>query len=482
MKPLTLDPTIVNDLESNFYIGKIFSGLMLFGTGWEVIPEVAQSWEVSEDGRRYVFHLRNDVFWSDGTQVTAEDFVYAMKRTLNPSTGAPPGAARLLYDIKGARDYHMGEVSAPDQVGVRVIDALTLEYELEKPASYFLHVLANLFPVPRHVVEAHGDAWTEVDNIVTNGPFQLESYQPSERINLVRNPSYHGRFSGNLQRVEVKLNINHRSSEELEIYESNGVDFAELGVEAYQARDRYAEEYISEPSPSTYYVRFDTSRPPFDDSRVRRAFVMAVDRERLADEVMGGFLYPATGGFVPPGIPGHSPGIGLPYDPVQARQLLTQAGYPDGRNFPNLELAWFAETNWIEHLAAEWLDNLNVEVTFKKIDRADFFQNIRKWNLTFTGWVADHPDPDNFLRVGFRSRPPYWRNEVYERLLEEAQRSSKLNDRIRLYQKADKILIEEAAIMPITYIRWHRLVKPWVKMPAESLSSWTFKDIIIEPH
>jgi oligopeptide transport system substrate-binding protein len=359
---------------------------------------------------------------------------------------------------------------------------LTLELELERPASYFLHVLAYLFPVPRHVVEERGDAWTDVGNIVTNGPFLLESFQPGERIILVRNPSYNGPFSGNLRKVEVKFNLNRMSSEELKIYDSNGVDLAELGVETFHARHRYAEEYTSGPSPRTYYVQFDTSRPPFDDARVRRAFVMAVDKERLADEVIGGILYPATGGFVPPGVPGHSPRIGLPYDPVQARQLLTQAGYPEGRNFPNLELVWYSEFNWIEHLKAEWLENLSVEVTFHKIGWADYAQNKRKWHLSFVGWSADYPDPENFLRVGIGDLLPYWRNDVYDRLLEEAQQSSNLNDRIRLYQEADKILIEEAAIMPITYLRWHRLVKPWLKMPAENIYYLSMKDVIIEPH
>ncbi len=481
-EPPTLDPTIANDMASNFYIWKMFSGLMLFGPGWEIIPEMARSWEVSEDGRHYVFNLRDDVYWSDGTQVTAEDFVYAMKRTLTPSTEAPQGGVRILYDIKGARSYHLGEVSDHDQVGVRAIDALTLEYELEKPASYFLFVLANLFPVPRHVVEAHGDAWTDVGNIVTNGPFQLESYQPSERITLVRNPSYHGHFSGNLQRVEVQLNVNRRSTEELEIYESNGVDFAQLGEETYHVRHRYADEYISEPSPSTSFVRFDTSRPPFDDLRVRRAFAMAVDRERLADEVVGGFHYPATGGFVPPGIPGHSPGIGLPYDPDQARQLLTQAGYPDGRDFPSLSLVWHVETRGTEYLGARWFESLNVEVTLEKVDMPNFLKIALGRNLSSMGWVLDYPDPDNFLRVCVQSRVPDWQNEIYNRMLGEAQRTSNLNDRIRLYKEADKILIEEAAIVPITYLRWHYLVKPWVKIPTDWLSSWTWKDVILEQH
>jgi oligopeptide transport system substrate-binding protein len=407
-----------------------------------------------------------------------------MKRTLTPSIEAPQSTARLLYDIKGARAYHMGEVSDPDQVGVRAIDALTLEYELEKPASYFLHVLANLFPVPRHVVEAHGDAWTDMGNIVTNGPFQLESYKRGECITLVRNPSYHGHFTGNLQRVEFILGVNVTSSEELEIYDSNHVDFAQLGAETYHTRHSCAEEFISKPLPLTYYVRFDTSRPPFDDLRVRRAFVMAVDRIGLADKILGGFNYPATGGLIPTGTPGHSPGIGLPYDPAQARQLLKEAGYPHGRDFPDLKLVslWYSLPRAIEYLEAQWLDNLNVGVTPEEVDKANYSNELLDAKLSFSGWNMDYPDPDNFLRVCVQTQLPHWRNESYDGLLEEAHRTSNPNDRIRLYKEADKILMEDAAIMPTTYGREHCLCKPWVRLPTGMAGFWHYKDIIIEPH
>jgi oligopeptide transport system substrate-binding protein len=145
------------------------------------------------------------VIWSDGNQVTAADFEYACKRTLNPANNVY--GASLLYDIKGARTYHLGEISDPDQVGVRAIDPLTLEVELEGPASYFLHLLTRLYPVPQHVVEVYGPTWTDPDNLVSNGPFLLESYLPGESITLFRNSAYHGRFPGNLEAVEVKLNL-----------------------------------------------------------------------------------------------------------------------------------------------------------------------------------------------------------------------------------------------------------------------------------
>ena len=257
-----------------------------------------------------------------------------------------------------------------------------------------------------------------------------------------------------------------------------------LSYETYSARKRHLEEYVSDPEPCPYFVTFDASRPPFDDLRVRCAFIMAVDRERLAGEILAGRLDPATGGFVPPGVPGHSPGIALPYDPDQARQLLAQAGYPDGQGLPNLEIAvWLFHVINVEFLVAQWSHNLNVEVAIDIIEWKEYLERENSVHLLYGGWSADYPDPDSFLRVGLRSLNfPYWHNESYERLLEDARRTLSQGDRIPLYQAADKILIEEAVIMPLTYSRAHWLVKPWVKIPAGWLGPWSWKDIIIEPH
>ncbi len=481
LEPPTLDPSICVDTTSGEYISMIFSGLVEIGAGWEIIPDVAQRWEISEDGRRYVFHLRDDVTWSDGTQVTAKDFVYSWIRSLDPATEASIGKVYNLYDIKNARAYHKGEISKPDQVGVRAIDRLTLDVELERAASYFLQMLITAYPVPGHVVEAHGDAWTDVEHIVTNGAFQLDSYEPGESISLVRDQTYHKGSSGNLERAEVTLIESRDSLEQFELYERNSVDIAYLNEKTYHTRHRFAEEYLSEPGQGLHFVGFDTSRPPFDDLRVRRAFVMAVDRETLADEILDGFNVPASGGFVPPTIPGHSPGISLPYDPTQARQLMTKAGYPDGQGFPTFEIGW-DRPSMVEPFVAQWLVNLNVEVTIEITDWENVLRKYPLRNAYFNGWNADYPDPDNFLRVGVQYLIPHWRNDEYDQLLEEAQRTLDQSERIRVYQKADKILIEEAAVMPITYMRRHKLCKPWVKLPARGIVNYPLKDIILEPH
>ncbi len=409
--------------------------------------------------------------------------LYSWIRSLDPATEAPVAKAGLLYDIKNARAFNKGEISESDQVGVRAIDKLTLEVELERASSYFLQMLLTLYPVPGHVVETFGDAWTNLEHIVTNGAFMLESYKPGESMSLVRNPTYHGGFSGNLERVELNLSKLRDSPEELELYEMGNVDVANLSFATYHARYTNAEEYISEPKQNLYYVSFDTSRPPFDDRRVRRAFAMAIDRARLANEVLEGFADPAIGGFVPPTIPGHSPGIGLPYDPAQARQLMAQAGYPDGQGFLTLEIVWrHGFSNLLKYLESQWNDILNVEVAIEITDWGNVLRTYLSRNVFIMGWEPDYPDPDSFLRVAVRNLLPRWRNGQYDQLLEEAQRTLEQSERIRLYQEADKVLIEEAVIIPIVYWQGHFLVKPWVKIPASRFDAWYFKDVILEPH
>ena len=481
-EPSSLDPSVYSDTPSFEYIENLFSGLVENSEEGEVIPDAAQRWEISEDGTKYIFHLRDDVYWSDGIQVTAADFSYSIIRRLNLAIEAGEYIASLLYDIMGARAYQKGETTNPDHVGVRAIDELTLAVTLENPASYFLHMLVNLFPVPEHAVEAFGDAWTEPEHIVSNGPFRLESYEPGESMRFVRNPTYHGRFSGNLEKVEVTIFEEDDSLEAVELYKRDRVDAIELGFMNYHTRHLFAEEYVLDSQPGLSYMSLNNNLPPFDDLNVRRAFVMALDRERLANEVLEGFPYPATGGFVPPAIPGHSPGIGLPYDPAQARQLLAQAGYPDGRDFPSITLVCPRTGKDVEYFRSQWLDNLNVDISIQLIRLPAFINERHSAHLAIIGWSPDYPDPDNFLKVAVRGALPHWRDDSYDRLLEDAQNTLLQTERIRLYQQADEILIRDAIFMPIFYYSYHLLRKPWAKLPLGRKGPWAIKEIILEPH
>jgi oligopeptide transport system substrate-binding protein len=416
-------------------------------------------------------------------------------RAMDPATRAP--LANLLYDIQGARAYHQGEVSDPGRVGVHASDALTLIVELEEPTGYFLHLLANpvTFPVPRHAVEALGDAWTEVENIVTNGPFRLEAWQPGASMVLSRDPAYHGRFSGNLLRVELSLFPFDAGAAALKMYEADQLDILpswRLSPQEFDhARQQHAGEYKSGPGLSTYFVGFDVRRPPFDDPRVRRAFVLATDREALAGVVLRGQFAPATGGFIPPGMPGHSSGIALPYDPLQARQLLAEAGYSPfgagGRGFPVVDVdTHHLLTPWLDYMETQWREILGVEInTWAAMDWKAYFDRLKQEppHMQLTAWLADYPDPDNFLRVCVQSQVPDWRNETYKKSVEAARRLLNQEERMALYRQADMILVEERVIMPLVYGRWHLLIKPWVsKFPASPMTRWLWKEVIIEPH
>jgi ABC-type oligopeptide transport system substrate-binding subunit/class 3 adenylate cyclase len=486
--PLTLDLTMTDHTDSSALIIQLFSGLVEGSVATDVMPDVAQSWEISEGGRRYVFHLRDDVRWSDGVPLTAGDFEYAWKRTLDPIKGSPN--ASLLYDIKGARAFHQGETSNPDSVGVRATDDHILVVELEGPTGYFLSLLAHCstYPVPRHVLETYGEEWAQFGNFVTNGAFRLESWKQGEAMVLERNPDYHGHFTGNLQRVEISFGL--EKSAALQMYEAGDLDILGLvnfsPLEWDRSRHRYAGEYVSSPESLTYYVGFDVSRPPFDDPRVRRAFAMATDKVTLANVVLGGYWFPATGGFIPPGVPGHTAGIGLLYDPESAQQLLAEAGYPGGRGFPSVDACARERVRaQTEFLWKQWRDILGVDIPWRILPWEQYLDRLDRVpaNIVQFGWEADYPDPDSFLRTGNVQQRTRWRDETYDSLVEKARRVLDQGERLELYAQADKILIDAAAIIPLTYSWSHVLVKPWVrKFPALALSQWHWKDIVIDSH
>ncbi len=482
-EPRTLDPALAADTLSCEAMRNLFSGLVEWSLQAGVLPDVATSWQVLDGGLRYVFHLRDDVRWTDGVPVTARDFEYAWKRVLDPATASP--TAGYLYAVKGGRAYHQGELSDASEVGVRASDDLRLEIQLERPTGHFLQLLSYYtYPVPRHVVEAHGEAWTELQHLVTNGPFQLEDWQRGKAIRGSRNPTYHGSFKGNVQEVEISFVRPWVAA--MDMYEAGELDGFTLFLlppeQMNRMRERHAGEYLWEPDLLTLFAALDVDQPPLDDPRVRRALALAADREILANVVLRGFHFPASGGFVPPGMPGHSPGIALPYDPESARQLLADAGYPGGRGFPVLEtITTLAYHPYFEHLQSQWREHLGVEMSVERVDSAVEWERTEadRPPLIVSGWAADYPDPDCFLQVGLSWNKYGWQHAGLEELVERARRTMDQGERLHLLQQADRILVEEAAILPLTYGRGHSLVKPWVRnvFPGSSVRDW-----IIEPH
>ena len=482
----TLDPSLALDMYSYAVINQLFCGLMAWTPDLDLVPAAASRWEVLKGGSKYVFHLREDLRWSDGAPVTARDFEFAWKRALDPATGSQP--AFLLYDIQGARDFHQGRLTVPDQVGVSCPDPLTLEVELEGPASYFPYLmgLPVSYALPRQTVERFGRSWTEASHMVTNGPFLLEVYQPGKSLVLSRNPRYFGGWAGNVERVEITVSTDRDEWDRM--YAADELDTIPV---SFFIRRQPAEEYFSLPSLNTAYLGFDTTLPPFNDRRVRRAFALATDRE-TASVVLKGSFFPGNGGFVPPGMPGHSPEIGLAFDPDQARQMLASAGFPTGKGFPPVKLLAADNPAYNEtliFLKEHWREILGVDSQIG-IRTVEYLQNETNepYHMVLAGWTADYPDPHGVLHNFWAGshvarRIIRWKNETYDRMIEEARRVSEQGERLKLYAQADRILIEEAAIVPLSYWRMVGLLKPWVHtLPHSPLGHLFLKDVIIEPH
>lgn len=490
-EPWTLDPSLGYDLESGPVIEHLFSGLVQKGPDFEIVPDVARNWHISEDGRTYVFHLRDDVRWSDGTPVTAGDFVYAWRRRLDPARSS--AMAAVLFDVKNASAYHRGELVDAALLGVRAVDDRTLILELEQPAGYFLQLLTEIYPVPSHVLERCGEGWTRVEDFVTNGPFVLKAWHRGHSLTLLRNPYYHGRYGGNVIEVEDKFLSDWPTM--LALYEADELDSVSIldsTAERYangpfnfaRVRQRHAGEYVTKPGWACVYMGMNAGKAPLSDPRVRKALVLAADREAFANTLYQGQVSAATGGFVPPEMSGHSPGIGLPYDPAQARRLLANAGYADGRGFPAVQaLVNTYSVSRIDFLRQSWQENLGIDIAPLVLDFEGFAEALYNSQpvMYIRAWRADYPDPDNFLRVGLSLVRSWWQNETFERLIMQASQLTDQRARMQLYQQADRILVQAAAILPLVYLRYPFLQKPWLTVPLRDRSNPS-KDIIIRPH
>jgi oligopeptide transport system substrate-binding protein len=479
-----------------FILSQLYSGLVDITPELDLVPDVAHNWKIESNGQRYIFHLCDDASWSDGTPVTAEDFCFAWRRLLSPATQL--GAAKPLYRIRGARDYHQGATTDPSTIAVMALDAHTLAVELEAPTSYFLQLLAYdaMLPLPRHAVNAQGPAFDNWDQVVTNGPFQLESYSEAGPMLLVRNHGYHGRFEGNVQSIELHwpespdIWLSHEFDQYVHKYQEGALDVLLLWGHPLRRAShlrRFAQEIITIPILQTNAVWFDTSRPPFDDIRVRRAFAMCND-VRVNPYTVAGFQRPATGGLIPPQMPGHSANIGLPFDPVEAGHLLAEGGYPNGRGFPKVAGSIPTGLDIHKRFSAQWSEHLGVDVKWTTPEPDRDGPDPLRPNLWFVGWKADYPDPDTFLRVAFASNQARaaepWHSEEYAATVERAAATMDQKKRMRFYAEADRALVEAAVVMPNDYLRQHLMVRPSVRrLPTSPMASfgWTsLKDAIVD--
>ncbi|WP_274363305.1 peptide ABC transporter substrate-binding protein [Paenibacillus thermotolerans] len=485
-EPPSLDPALAQDSTSITVMSGIYDGLTRADADGNPQPAIAESWETSEDGLKWTFHLKKGLKWSNGDEVTAHDFEYSWKRTLNPEAETPAPYAYQLYYIKNAAEYNSGDLKDVSQVGVKATDDYTLEVELVNPAPYFLNLTAFItyFPVNQKAVEAN-PAWaTEASSIVTNGAFTMKEWSHNDKIVLAKNPNYYD--ADKVSFTEVQLSMIEEAQTELNLYNTGELDWSgrpngEIPTEQIPVlkNDPNANMTIKGIA-STYYYNFNNTVKPFDNVKVRKALSMAINRQLIIDKITLGEQIPAYG-FVSGGIKG--------------KEKTFREEVADSQYFQeNLEEAkklfeeGIAESGWdkkqgitIAHNTGEghkkiataiadmWSKAFGVEVKIEQQEWAVFLQNRTNLNyqVARAGWGADYNDPMTFIDmytstsgnndIGFR-------NEEYDNLVKQAYASQNNDERMDLMAKAEKILIgDNYAIMPIYYYTGIWMNKTYVK-------------------
>ncbi len=466
--PITLDPAISADMASHTYVMHIFSGLVRLDQDLNIVPDIAESWQKSLDGKVYTFHLRQGVKFHDGREVRADDFKYSWERACDPDTGSST-AATYLGDIVGAKDMLAG--NAPEISGVEVIGDYILQVTIDAPKAYFLYKLAypTAFVVDGADVESGLDWWREPNG---TGPFELTEWTPGQQIVLQRNEIYYGE-PARLQSVIFSL----LAADPMALYETGQIDVVPVYL-AYidQANDEANPVHLElavTPELSLYCIGFNTVKPPFDDVNVRRAFCLAVDKERIVEVILRDMVSRAVG-ILPPGLPGYNEALeGLDYNVEEAKELIAASTYGDVSRLPPITLTVDGYGNYIpSYLGAiiqEWQQNLGVEISVRQVETENFLYNLKqeKDEMFTLGWIADYPDPHDFLDILFYTGSEVnigeYSNATLDALLDQAAIEQSGTDRLAMYQQAEQLVVDDAPCVPLWHGTSYILVKPYVK-------------------
>jgi len=489
----SLDPALAGAVVEARVVTALYEGLTrLDGCSGEPLPGMAESWEVSPDGLAWRFRLRAGSLWTDGTPVTASDFAWSFRRVLHPDTGAAAAAETLQCLRNGlrlARSRQDGEDPEAIEVGARALDDATLLLELERPVPYLARLLAlpGLCPVNRACVERWGPAWMRAGNVVTNGPFRLVERRLRDVMRLQRWDGYWGRDEVGLRSVDVLAAAGQ--STQLNLYLAGQADWvvrppAALGQALYGRPD-----CLRGPQAGTTFLRFNVTRPPLDDPRVRRALSLAIDRAALARDVLRAGERPATS-YVPDVLPGYRPARMPADDAATARDLLAAAGFPGGAGFPALELLHpqsDATRDACAALADRWREVLGVSVRpVPQTQRVyiDTLQQLR-YDIGWSSWIADFLDPVSllgaFLSGNTADNRTGWSDPEYDALLERAADASG-DERLALLALAESRLLAGQAIAPLHERVNVNLVAPRVRGFCDNpLDVHPLRDLRVEP-
>ncbi len=473
--PKSLDLQLVTGMVDAKIISSLFEGLVTDHPSSDTImsPGAAVSWESNEDSTVWTFHLRPGAKWSDGISVSAHDFVFAYHRMLSPDFAAP--YVEMLYFIRNAEEFNKGKIHDFSQVGVKALNDETLRVELREPVPYLPSITRNStwYPVPRHVVLRYGrmtdrfTPWSEPGNIQGNGAFVMREWKWNDHIEVRKNPRYWN--AGNVALNGIRFIPVENAYTEVRAFLAGQLhSTVKIPPVLVDRIEREHPEYLhSEPYIGNFFIRVNTLRPGLADPRVRKALSLSIDREKLSSSLLKG--YPPAYTFTP-GLGEYRPPSVLGFDPVKARALLADAGYPEGRGFPRYEiLVSTASTRTAcEALQAMWQDNINIHFDFRAMDTGSYISAMQNMNfdIAFSGWVGDYLDPATFLLMwtdGNGNNNTGWHSAAYESLLHEAAHKTANKDRFAAYLRAESILMDEMPVIPIIFQARIYLQRPEVK-------------------
>lgn len=444
----------------------LFEGLMrLDGRTARPVPGLAERWEASADGRVYTFHLRTNLTWSTGEPITAAEVIYSWRRALDPATAADY-AGQLFY-IKNAEEFYNGKLQNRSQLGIRALDPFTLQVELNDPLAFFLDLCCfpTLAVVPRSSIEKFGDRWLTTRPLPASGPYELVAWRLNDRVRLQKNPRYWD--AAHTRSEVIDLLPTGSPNTALNLYETGVADVVwdkdlapiELMDVLMRRPDFHKFDFLG-----TYFYRFNVTRKPLDDPRVRRAFALATDKQRIIRKLTFGGEK-AADHFVPDGVAGYTSPDGLGFDPAQARKLLAEAGFPGGNGFPRLQYTFFSAAGGAAKMQGKiaielqqmWRSELGVEIDLRQIERKIFYnaQSRLDYDISASSWVGDYNDANTFLDLYMSesgNNRTGWKNARYDGLIRQANRQTDRQRRAALFREAEALLVsQEAPIVPLYF-------------------------------
>lgn len=467
-EPETLDPQLMSGSVEGRIAIQIFEGLTRCEPGsLRILPGTAASWEIRPGKTEYIFHIRTNARWSNGRPVTASDFVYSWTRLLDPRTAAR--YAEFLYMIKNARAFHKGILTNASLLGLRATDDHTLLVRLENPAPYFLEATSFYvtLPVPRETVERFGERWIRPEHIVCNGPFRLVSWHMHKEIILEKNPLYWDSEAVDLKRI-IALPITDRNTA-LNLYRTGEVDVLFSLPPELHPYLKTKRDLKSHRGWGVYYYKLNIQKKPLNNRLVRKALALAVNKEQIALVLLARGEVPAYS-FTPPFLQTYQPPEMDRFDPERARCLLARAGYPGGKGFPGLSILYNnleAHRHVAEVIQKNWQQELGIRVELNRQEWKVYLKSTHalEHQIARAGWIGDFNDPmtflDMFQQTGGNNNTG-WSDPQYSRLIATARKTSDWEERTRLLQAAEKILLRDMPVIPIYFYSFNLMAKPYV--------------------